>query len=76
MSNKKDDDVFDVSEVVGEDRDAAYQRATGFKCLELFCGSFCISTLCLWIMFALVFGTGKLFTWVRRSGDTAVSWNA
>lgn len=77
MSYKKDDGDTVEDAIMGsrdgKEDEEVYQRARCFTCMDIFCKSACVSFICAWVLFVIVFGTGKLFTWVKTT-DAAVSW--
>jgi hypothetical protein len=67
---------LDLESNVPEDErtDEMYARTECFKALHLICVGFFVTTICVWIVFLLFFGTGWLFK-LFKEADKAVMWN-
>lgn len=49
------------------------ERAQCFTCMDIFFKSCCLTFGCAWLLFLLVFGTGKFFIWFKNA-DGALTW--
>ena len=61
----------------GDDQDDAAsadvaRRAEAFVAAELCCRSACISFLCAWMIFAMLFGTGKIFSLAKEADAVTI----
>lgn len=55
-----------------EEDESEASRRECFLALSLFCRCFFLSFACAWFTFVLVFGTGRMFTWIKTL-DAAVT---